>query len=899
MTLGPDDFAALYPEVGGVNPTAVMAMASAASAYPANDDTVGDGVNIGGFRFNGATPLDWNTYTARLDFNLADNHQLFLRGNYQWDREGFLARYPGTPTRSLWEHPVGLAVGHTWNLRPTLINNFRYGLTRQALTSLGDSGDNAISFRFIFSPRDFSRTISRTTPVHNWTNDTSWSKGDHTFQFGTNIRKINNQRQSFGNAYDSAIMNPSFYAGSGGVVDIPGVASGDRDVYRNAITTLLGRYSQFEGRFTFGVDGSLLAAGSPTDRNFATEEFEFYFEDTWQVAPSLTLDLGLRWGINTVVAETSGFQVAPSRPLGNYFEVRKAHAARGNPYYDSISVDTAGPFYGKPGMYGPDKNNFMPRISAAWSPNFDSGLLKVLFGNNNQSVFRGGLAILYDRIGSALAVAFDLNSTFGFVSSSEIAANTFNVTTNPGPLFTGFDQPIRPLLGPAGLSVPSSLVFPLTHPADGAQRIERTLDSALISPIQYNYNLSFGRELPGGLFFEASYLGRRARNLLANRDVMHLNDLVDPVSGMSWYEAGAMLAGAVFHQVPVSEMSPIPYFENLFPNVPTAGCWWCNPSLTPTQNIYGLGANLTDWTFLQLVVDDMGPKNAFFHPQYGALNVLSTIASSDYDAFTFTVRERFGDALTLDFNYTLSKSFDLASGGGTAGVGDSGGGYAEILNPLFPEWSRALSDFDISHIINANWLWELPFGRGRTYGSGMSKGLDAFFGGWSFNGVFRWNSGLAQQGPFEASRWATNWNAGSSNFRIRDPRPAPNKGFEGRPPNFWKDPQYAYNSYRDAAPGEVGDRNVFRTPSFITFDFGLHKSFIMPYNEGHRVVFRWEVFNATNTQRLGYWSGGRSSMGTSPNPHLPTSEAASSFGNITDIQGLEARVMQFGLRYEF
>ena len=577
VTLGPDDFAALYPEVGGVNPTAVMAMAAAAAAYPANDDGLGDGVNIGSFRFNGSTPLDQNTYTARLDFNLADNHQLFLRGNFQWDRQGFLARYPGAPTRSMWEHPTGIAVGHTWNLRPTLINNFRYGLTRQAFTDLGDSGENLLSFRFIFAPRNFSRTLARTTPVHNWTNDTSWIKGDHTFQFGANIRKINNQRQSFSNAYDSGVMNPSFYAGSGGVVDIPGVASGDRDVYRNAITTLLGRYSQFTGRFTFGVDGSLLSAGSPTQRDFATEEFEFYFEDTWQVTPGLTLDLGLRWGVNTPVYETSGFSVAPTRSLGNYFEVRKGHAARGTPYFESIIVDTAGPFYGKPGFYSTDKNNFMPRISAAWSPNFDSGWLKTLFGNNNNSVFRGGLAIMYDRIGSALAVAFDNFNTLGFVSQSQIAANTFNVTTNPGPLFTGFDQPIRPLLAPNGLNVPSALKFPLNQPADGAQRIERTLDSALISPIQYNYNLSFGREFEGGLFVEASYLGRRARNLLANRDIMHLNNLVDPVSGMSWYQAAAKLAGARFNQVPVTDISPIPFFENLFANLPTAGCWWCFP----------------------------------------------------------------------------------------------------------------------------------------------------------------------------------------------------------------------------------------------------------------------------------------------------------------------------------
>ncbi|MFQ5740088.1 MAG: hypothetical protein ACE5JX_13860, partial [Acidobacteriota bacterium] len=678
------------------------------------------------------------------------------------------------------------------------------------------------------------------------------------------------------------------------------IASGDQDVYRNALTTLLGRYSQFSGRFTFGVDGTLLSAGTPTDREFATEEYEFYLEDTWQVSQDLTLNLGLRWGLNTVVNETSGFQVAPTQPLGDFFEQRLAGAEKGVPFNELITIDTSGPFYGKPGFYPLDKNNFMPRISAAWSPTFEGGFLKKLFGGNGESVLRGGFAVMYDRVGSALAVAFDLNNTLGFVSRQAIAANTFNVSSSPGPLFTGFDQAIRPLLEPNGLTVPTSLVFPLTTPADEAQRIERSLDSALTSPIQYSFNFSYGRELPGGLFLEASYIGRRARNLLANRDIMQLNNLRDPASGMDWFEAGRLLAGARFNQVPVSQMAPIPFFENLFGSIPNSGCWWCDPSLSATQNVYNFvaadGIDIPDYTFLQLVMDDFDIKNAFFHPQIAALNVLSSIAESDYDAFTLTLRERFQDSLTLDFNYTLSKSFDWASGGGTAGFGDSGGGYADILNAVHPEWSRGLSDFDVHHIINANWLWELPFGRGRALGSDMGAAADALLGGWSLNGIFRWNSGLAQDGPFESSRWATNWNAPSRALRIRDPQPSPNKGVNGRPPNFWTDQLFSYQSFRDAAPGEVGDRNPFRTPSFVTIDFGLHKAFTMPFNEDHRIVFRWEVFNATNTQRLGRWTGNRSSFGTAPAPNVGT--PASSFGNITQTQGMP-RVMQFGLRYEF
>lgn len=889
--VGPSEIASLYPEVGGVNPVALAALADAAARYPMNDNGVGDGVNISGFRFNGSTPLDQNTYIARLDFNLADNQQLFVRGNYQWDHQGFLGRYPDTPAPSLWQHPGGIAIGHTWTVTPNFINTFRYGLTRESFSNQGDSSDNAINFRFIYQPRSFSRTLSRTTPVHNFVNDTSWIKGTHTFQFGTNIRVIKNNRLSYANSYDSAVANPSFYAGSGGVLDIPNVLSGDRDVYRNAITTVLGRYSQFAGRFIFDVDGTLLDPGSPADRSFATEEYELYFADTWQMAPSLTVNLGLRWGVNTPVYETSGFEVAPTRPLAEFFELRKQGALNGVPFNELVTIDTAGPYYGKPGFYPTDKNNWSPRVSAAWSPSFQGGIGKFLFGDHGQTVIRGGFSTTYDRIGSALAVQFDLNNTLGFSSEQSISANTFDVSSNPGPRFTGFDQAIRPLLEPNGLSVPTSLVFPLTHPADESTRIERALDSALTTPYHFTFNLSYGRELPGGLFVEGSYLRRRAHDLLGDHDVMQQNNFVDPLSGQDWYSAAKQLALARINDTPIEGIAPIPFFENLFPNA------FSSRFGTPTQRIYSLvsqeGNNIGDWTYLQDILDDRGIiPNMFFHPQYGALDVLSTIVPAEYDAFTVTARERFKDSLTFDINYTWSKSFDYASGGG----GDSGTSYAAILNALSPEQSRAVSNFDHTHIINSNWLWRLPFGHGHSLGSSWSGAADAVLGGWSLNGIFRWNSGRAHDGPFEASRWATNWNASSNAVRLRDPHFNPQKNSGNGGPGVFSDTLYSYQSFRDAFAGEAGDRNPFRRQGFVSFDFGLQKAFAMPYNENHQLEFRWEVFNATNTQRLGSVAGGRSGYGTSPLPQFGT--PSSSFGNITSIQG-SPRVMQFGLRYQF
>lgn len=904
VTLGPDEIRALYPETGGVNPIAAKVLGEAASKYPANDTTRGDQLNTGGFRFNGSTPLDWNTFAARVDFNVADSQQIYVRANYQWDHEGQLPWWPDTASPTYWSHPWGMAASHNWMISPTFINTFRFGITRQAFSDAGDSNLNDLWFRFYFQPRENSRTLSRTTPMYNITDDISWIKGNHTLQFGTNIRIINNNRTSFANSFDDAGMNPSFYQGSGATLDsIPACdedsidrstcyASGQRDIIRNAATSLLGRYSQISSNYIFDVDGDLTPSGTPAIRGFATNEFELYFEDSWQATADLTLNMGIRWGVNTPVWEKNGFQTAPTVGLGDYFDQRKAGAAQGVPFNETVIVDTAGPFYDKPGFYATDWNNWGPRISAAYSPNFDDGILNKLFGDRGQSVIRGGFSMMYDRVGSALAVSFDLNNTLGFSSAEEVSANTYNTTDSLGPLFTGWDQQIRGFA-----PVPENIEFPLAKPADGARRIESTLDDTLTTPINYNWNVSIGRELPGGLYIEASYLGRKANNLLATRDIMHPNNIVDPASGQSWYEAAKILQEHRWADTPIDQVAPLPFFENMFPDVPSNWWWAWDSSLTSTQNAFAFvardGWDLLDWTFLQdqLDAEAVGVyEYTFFQPQYGALSAFSTVARSNYNAFTLTARERFKDSLTFDINYTWAKSMDNASGLQTSGTW----GAAFILNPLDPDLSRSISDFDVQHIINTNWLWQIPVGRGNSYFADASGVVDAILGGWSFAGVFRWNSGLPQTAPFESSRWSTNWQLSSNAMRIRDPQVEIHKG--GENPNMWRDPVHAYQSFRDVFAGQVGDRNVFRLQSFITFDFGLHKTFMMPYAEGHELTFRWDVFNATNTQRLDEPVGTRDGWGTSPDPQLGI--PAPAFGNIDAIQG-RPRVMQFGLRYAF
>ncbi|MCA1624665.1 MAG: carboxypeptidase-like regulatory domain-containing protein [Acidobacteria bacterium] len=898
ITLSTAQLNTIFPQAG-INPAAVAVLADAARRYPANDTSIGDGVNTGGFRFNAPTTDNENTHIARFDYNINERQSLFFRGNYQEDLEQQTSYFPDTPSPTLWEHPYGFVAGHNWTISNNMINNFRYGFTRQAFTQGGDTNGNEISFRFVFQPLFFQNTLSRITPTHNITDDFTWIKGNHTIQMGGNVRIIRNQRQDYVNAFDNAVTNPSFYEQSGAVINTAfagagyRIGAGQSSIVQSTTTALIGRFSQYSGNFTFDLDGSVLPAGTPTDRNFATEEYDIYGQDIWKPYRNLTLTLGLRYGLSRPVYEKNGYQIVPDQRLGDVFDRRVASALTGVPNNEIINFTYGGPFHKKPGFYSMDWNNLQPSIAFAWSPSFKDGFLRTLFGGEDRSTIRGGFRIVNDYFGQQLAVSFSNLSSIGFTSSNTIAANTYNVTTNLAPRFTGFGQDVRSL---PGIPAPTQR---FSTPADQAQRIETSLDATIKSPTHYTWNVSYGRQLPKGMYFEASYVGRAARNLFATRDVMALNNLVDPASGMDWYTAAGILHDLRAANTPINQVPVIPYFQNLFPNyTSTVG----GVALNSTQRIYRLvarenlpgpvggGLNILDWTFVQLLIDDRGIyPNMFFHPQYAAFSAYGTVAKSNYNGAVFSLRQRLGETLSYDINYTFSKSMDDASGLQTG----TSYGSQFILNPLRQEDNYAPSDFDARHVVNANFILQIPFGRNRAFFSGMNKVVDALLGGWQLSGVYRFNTGLPISSPFDAEQWATNWNAQSNGTQI-----APIEvGAVRSTQNLFADPQAAFNAFRNARPGETGERNNFRLPGYQTLDLGLSKSFQMPWSENHKLQVRWEVFNVQNFQYFNGDNATRSSYGLPIDPELGT--ASPDFGKIfTSIQG-SPRSMQFGLRYSF
>ncbi len=872
-TLTPDDLRAIDPAGIGVSQVALGLF----NTYPSpNDVTAGDGLNVDGFRFKAPVSVKNNTYIARADYTINDANFLFWRGNLADNLSDDVPQFPGdAPLFTTIDNSRGYAIGLTSLLSGSLTNVFRYGLSRQGQERAGALSSALLGFRGLdyLGGNDTSYSSARVIPTHNITDDMTWVKGNHTFGFGANVRYIRFHTTSFENSYPLSRSNSSWLAGTG-----EELTPGDLDptfevAYIDATVAALGLLDYVYVNYNYDRDGNALPISSPVERDFAADEYEFYLQDTWKLKPNLTISAGVRYSLFSPPWETNGLEVAPTIPLADWFQLRIDNAMAGIPASAApdITFDLAGRANGKPDYYPWDKNNFAPRVSVAWSPGFADGLLGKLFGGPDKSSIRGGFGVYYEHIGAGLANRFDRDGSVGLSTALENPSGGYDVASSPR--YTGAGQlPPLPVAPAAG--------FPASLPPE-TFAITFGLDSKIVTPVDYSFDLSYSREIGWDVVLETAYVGRFARNRLAQSDLAQPLNFRDPESGQTWYEVAGIFADWLAQGRSMQQVPDLPYFENLYPGIAANG-------FSPTQRAYRLARIYApDWTFVQYYLDLVFPSKLgpylYFDDQYSSLAAWRSDEDTNYNALQVMLRKRLSHGLTFDLNYTYSKSIDLTSENErTEQFGSDFNTTGFVVNAFAHDQNRSVSDFDTTHQLNANWLWELPFGHDRAFLNDSSSLVDAFVGGWQLTGILRMTSGF----PVSVGNgriWPTNWNIQAWATPTGSIKGNSTRLPDG--PNLFDNPELALQSFQNTRAGQVGARNFVRGDGFFTLDFGLGKDFRMPW-EGHKLQFRWEVFNATNSARfdVSTISLDLTNSGT--------------FGRYQDTLS-PPRVMQFGLRYEF
>ncbi len=941
-TLNAAEILALDPAGLGVNP----AMLSYMALFPGgNDPTQGldAGLSFTGYRFNSPLNTDNQVWTARLDFNLTEDgrHALYARGTLGDIKTALApAQFPGQPTSStLFNNTKGFALVYTTQFQPTLINSLRYGFTRLGIAETG-SGGEAFVVRSFSNVRDFTyRDLARQIPMHDIKDDLTWIKGSHTLQLGGALRFIRSHRTSYGLSYPTYSINNGFCAAQcSDPVDSltsdldPSNDPLDPNAFVRAFMMLTGPIVELSASFLVdAASGTFLPEGSPQVRNYAENGLELYVQDSWRLKPNLTLTAGLRWSYFSPVWETTGNMVRPSFDVQGWWAQRVADQLAGIPSdaMDPLQFGLAGKANGAEAWWAPDRNNFAPRIALAWSPGFDKGIGKAVFGGPGKSSVRAGAGIFYQRFGGSLAVTTDAFGSPGMSNSLRSQAGAFGLAAAPGwsmaPRFSGTCDasgctglpPLSTFLTP-----PTTATFPFIPDASTAWE-GFIVDNQVRTPYTINLTLGVQREIPGKMILDVGYVGTLGRKLLVKPDLAQFyGQFTDQASGQTFWEAYNRLVDYQgpdpynpgvdpYDPVAVATIPNIAFFDNVLPNLPAyMANFMGDPTyagLTPSQAFYVMFTTNTFASYADPVgfIFDVPPSFGglgspyslaadpeqnglvLFHPQFQSLPAWMNWGNSNFHSLQVGLRRSFGH-YTFGLNYVWSKTIDNGSSP------ENGDLYAvnqqltgQMTNALDPAGDRGLADFDIRHNFNAHWILDLPFGRGRPLGGDAKGVLDHIIGGWQFAGAWRWRSGF----PLTAANgfnFATNWYLTPPATATGPISSSVTKADADGVPNLFADAAAALARLGYTRPGSTGTRNFVGGPAYFNVDFGLHKEFKMPW-EGHSLQFRWTVFNAFNTVNF------------DPDDIDFDVEAGATFGRIYSTAGPRggAREMEFAFRYTF
>jgi Carboxypeptidase regulatory-like domain len=735
-------------------------------------------------------------------------------------------------------------------------------------------------------------------------------------------------------------LNPPNYCPSGPNSCLPTVDPNFSVAYDYPLTTLLGMVTEVDARYNFNRDGSSLPEGAPIQRRFAIDGYEFYAQDVWKVKPTLTVTLGLRYNLYSPPWETNGLQVSPTTNIGNWFLNRAQEGANGIPSNNDplISYNWSGPANGTSGYYNWDLKNLGPRLAFAWAPRMNDGLLGTLMGEGKTSI-RGGFSMIYDRFGQGIADDFSQYGSFGLSTELENPAASQDVSSAPRLTSVHTIPTVDNNGNPIFLPSPPA-VFPQTFPTQ-TFFIGSTIDKNLKTPYSYSMDFSIARELKGGMTLEVAYVGRLGRRLLTQLDAATPLNFKDPASGTTYFQAVTALAklyrspqqggkgvtDATFN----NSMLPanvVKYWQDVIQPAQagdsyllggSGGCGagpgtTTNPVLAAFDNFCGSNLNettgLVDLDYYGIPSTNgsgnpncgtpgnpvcsyvpAGGQFTFYNPQFATQYMWKSMGFSNYNAMQVTLKHKMSHGVQFDFSYTFSKSLDTASD--AERVGTIGGTGSQVINAWDPNQFYGVSDFDATHQFTADWIAELPFGRGRAFGHDVNRFADAFIGGWQLSGLFRLTSGF----PFSVlngQNWATDWDLSGNAYATA---PVHTVGAVENPcaagtnqlgqVNVFGLGCNAQNSFVEPLPGQAGTRNPFRGDGFFGIDMSLSKRWQMPWSEHHSLQFRWEVFNITNSVRFDVQS-----------LDAVIDSAGSSFGNYSRLS-TNPRVMQFALRYEF
>ncbi|MCG3146409.1 MAG: hypothetical protein HONDAALG_04472 [Gammaproteobacteria bacterium] len=703
--------------------------------------------------------------TVRFDFNLSDKHHLENIYNYDYfgSKVDFLNSadpiFPGFPGQaSQLSNRFSDVVALRSTLTSTLVNEARFGFTggtvvffpENSLANFNGPVANQQGFVLGISAAGISNALPgtangpqrRNAPTWQFNNTLNWTRGTHSMSYGYSFTQVNfwGKNQTLAPSITFGIDTNDPANAMFTTANFPGAATADLTRARNIYAVLTGHVTAINGNARLDDNGKYVYLGELTQK-FRQREMGFFAQDAWRAKPNLTLTAGLRYEVqfpftasNNVFSQVSFEDLFGESGPGNLF---KPGTLTGRP--SQYTAFTPGSHTSKI-----DRNNFAPSIGVSWSPNWKEGVLKRVFGEGGQTVFRGGYSIAFNREGMNV-----FSSILGGNPGATITTNRNLTLGNLGTLPVLLRETNR-LGAPA---FPSAPTFPNTGLiTDGVNAFNPNLGLGYVQ----SWTIGVQREINKDTVIEARYVANRAVKQWQQYDLNETNIIENGFLNefkLAQANLKANIAagrGANFRYAgPGTGTVPLPIILAYFggkvdPNVSAnyssanfASSTFVNTLAANGPGPFGFAGSLFgNSTFRGNAIAAGLPIN-FFQVNPGKLGGAFTVENngrSYYDAAVVELRRRLSKGLLVQGSYTFARNL-------TNMPASSSVVFYQPPTLRNVAGEKTLSPFGITHALKLNWIYELPFGRGQAFGGGVNRWADLAIGGWAFHGTARIQTG--------------------------------------------------------------------------------------------------------------------------------------------------------------
>ena len=829
-----------------------------------NDSTRGDGFNTLGYRYNLPSNEDRDQFGFRLDFILNDSHS--FEGVYRYNdlvnqRPDFLSGFEETFSRTI-SKPDFVSTAWHWTAGPSFINEVRFGGTFSNVVFtderdfLRERGFKVVAASYTDPEGDGDmERQGRDTNTWNYADNASWTRGDHSFRFGFQGQNIRNLSFAAFNVVPTYGIGANFSNGFElGTEEFPGGAGQtDADRATGILTDLAGMLNDATGEFHVRSRTNPAFIAAEEAFNWENDIYAFYFGDTWRVSPGVTLTGGVRWEWYRNLRERDDLITQP---------VIGSDGARAAVLDENNVVD-----FQDGNITHNDLNNFAPNIGIAWD----------LFGNGRTALRACyGIAYANDHMVTNLRNALNRYGVTSFVQLASLGSLTETISNRPPIPVPEFKLP----LSWPDINNPASPNFVEDFPA------AFVVDPNLVAPYAQTWQVGVTHEVGWNTALEFRWAGSKGTKLVRAVDFNQVDirgtGFLDDVKRAQSNGEIAEAAGLGYdpaHNPDLDGSQVLPVFDALF-----GGALFI-PFIRDFVRTGEAGLLLSDiYAFNFFCVEVQ------CHPNSQVLvgDVVGNGGDSIYHSFQVEARRRFSAGLTFNANYTFGKVLSNQVENGQAS-------FEPHLDDANPGYDRGRTAFDVTHVFNTNFTWELPVGQGRRVDISNSV-ANQILGGWDMTSIFNIQSGepfsfFSHRGTvnrFGRSFGRNRANSTLGNSGIRD---SLGIGSDDRGPFFF--PTDAPHDDRLSHPGagELGGlpRFGFNGPGQFSWDLGVIKKF--PVKEDLAIEFRGEFFNLTNTTNF--------NTGNAEDQRSGTLDIESgSFGRL-QLTNTEARIIQFSLKVIF